>query len=250
MHACAEGQGGQSDLSGLSGKSDQFGPSGPSGQAGPAGWDAVLARYLSPVQCARLRGARVGLAGAGGLGSNCAMLLARSGIGHLVIADFDVVSLSNLNRQYFLPCHLGQPKVDALADMLLRINPDIQLELHRLRLEASTVSSLFKGCDLVVEAVDEVATKKMLLETLIPAQFFVVGASGLGGWGGGPMMCRTLAGRAVIVGDGTSGVAEDLPPLAPRVMMAAAMQADQVLLRLLGPCSGFDMPATVSSFPA
>ena len=86
-------------------------------------WDDVLARHLPPGHIARLRDARVGIAGAGGLGSNCAMLLVRSGIRRLRIADPDVVDLSNLNRQFFFPGQVGRAKVDALAENLRALNP-------------------------------------------------------------------------------------------------------------------------------
>ncbi|MBP5226911.1 MAG: ThiF family adenylyltransferase, partial [Kiritimatiellae bacterium] len=59
--------------------------------------------------------ARVGIAGAGGLGSNCAMHLVRAGLTRLVIADFDIVNESNLNRQFYFRDQLGQKKVTALA---------------------------------------------------------------------------------------------------------------------------------------
>ena len=201
-------------------------------------WDDVLATYLTPEQRARLASACVGLAGAGGLGSNCALMLARCGVGRIIAADFDMVSLSNLNRQNFLPGHVGRPKVTALVDMLHAVNPCLRLEPHVLKLDKDNAPALFAGCDVVVEAVDDPAVKRMLLETLTRAGLFVVGASGMAGWGGPGMSVRRFGERAVVVGDAVNAVGPGLPPLAPRVMMAAAMQADQVLLRLLGPCSG------------
>ena len=69
-----------------------------------------LARYLSTEQINALRAARVGIAGAGGLGSNAALMLARSGIGNLLVVDDDVVDASNLNRQQYWPRHVGRPR--------------------------------------------------------------------------------------------------------------------------------------------
>lgn len=60
----------------------------------------------------------VAIAGLGGLGSNIAMLLVRSGVGHLMLVDFDTVEKSNLNRQQYLPRHIGMWKTDALAEQL------------------------------------------------------------------------------------------------------------------------------------
>ncbi len=72
---------------------------------------------------ARLAAARVGIAGCGGLGSNCAAALARAGVGRLVLADFDLVSEANLDRQFFFRDQVGAPKALALADNLRRIDP-------------------------------------------------------------------------------------------------------------------------------
>lgn len=63
--------------------------------------------------------ARVAVAGLGGLGSNIAVMLARSGIGHLLLVDFDTVDVTNLNRQMYMIPHLGRPKAEALAGYTL-----------------------------------------------------------------------------------------------------------------------------------
>lgn len=197
-------------------------------------WDDVLAPHLAPAQRQRLAEARVGIAGAGGLGSNCAVLLARSGVGHLTIADHDVVSLSNLNRQCYWPRHLGRPKVDALSEILRDLNGGISLDLCRKRLDAATVGAVFAGCSVVVEAVDAASVKRELVEALLRAGHVVVSASGMAGWGGPPMTTRRLGSRLTVVGDHLSEVTPERPPLAPRVVMAAALEADAVLCHILG----------------
>lgn len=199
--------------------------------SGTPDWDEVLASHLSPEMRARLAASRVGLAGAGGLGSNCAALLVRSGIRRLNIADPDVVALSNLNRQFFLPAQIGQPKVTALGYMLRAINPDVELELRPIRLAPETARDFFRHCPLVVEAVDEAETKRQLVESLLRDGHIVVSASGMAGWGGD--MHRRILGRLTVVGDFTSAVGPGGPAMAPRVHMAAAMQADEVLRRIL-----------------
>jgi sulfur carrier protein ThiS adenylyltransferase len=90
-----------------------------------------IARHIGPEALARLQHVRVGLAGAGGLGSNCAQALVRSGFKRFVLVDFDRVEPSNLNRQFFFPDQVGLPKVVALGANLLRINPDLDLEAAR-----------------------------------------------------------------------------------------------------------------------
>lgn len=183
---------------------------------------------------------RVGIAGAGGLGSNCAAALVRSGVGFLVIADFDVVSEGNLDRQFYFRDQIGRPKVLALAENLARIDPSATVRPVVSRLDADGAADLFAGCEVVVEAFDDAAAKAMLIETMasrlpgIP----LVAASGLAGWGAsGDMRVRRL-GNLVLVGDESREVSDGLPPMAPRVGIAAAMQANEVLELLLGPMEG------------
>ena len=80
-----------------------------------------------------LKKARVGIAGLGGLGSNIASALVRNGVGHLVIADFDVVELSNINRQLYTLSHVGMEKAPALKKILSGINPFCEIEDHVTR---------------------------------------------------------------------------------------------------------------------
>lgn len=77
--------------------------------------------------------ARVAVAGLGGLGSNIAVMLARSGIGHLLLVDFDTVDVTNLNRQMYMIPHLGRPKAEALPARSIHIwNMSLfVLKLHR-----------------------------------------------------------------------------------------------------------------------
>lgn len=69
-----------------------------------------------------LKDARVTIAGAGGLGSNIAIALARSGVGHLTLIDFDVIEMSNLNRQQYKVSQVGMPKVVALKQNLIHLS--------------------------------------------------------------------------------------------------------------------------------
>ena len=194
-----------------------------------------LQRYMKPEQLALLAEARVGVAGAGGLGSNVAQHLVRSGLHRLVVADFDRVEASNLNRQFYFPDQIGLPKVAALAENLRRINPDLDLTPHQVRLTRTNLAEIFQGCTVVVEAFDDPAAKKMLLETYLQTPTFVVSASGIGGWGNPEgIRVRRIRPRFLLVGDETSASGEKFPPLSPRVGIAAAMQADLILEYLLG----------------
>lgn len=192
-----------------------------------------LAAYLPAAALARLGRARVGIAGAGGLGSNVAALLTRCGLKHFIVVDGDTVAPSNLNRQFFWPEDVGRPKVLALRDRLLELEPGLDFEARQEWLTADTVCGLFAGCDLVVEAVDEAGLKARLTQALLEGGFFVVAASGIGGCGLAPLAVKRLGANLICVGDFATAVTENTPPLAPRVMQAAALQADVVLARLL-----------------
>ena len=179
--------------------------------------------------------AKVGVAGAGGLGSNCAASLVRAGVGRLVIADFDKVSEQNLDRQYYFKTQVGEYKVDALAENLRRIEPRISLSLHKVRLEPDSVRELFAGCDAIVEALDDAEAKSMLIETALAAfpGAEIVAASGLAGIGGFESIRVLHKGNLHLCGDFESEVSPNLPPVAPRVAIVANLEADIVLDLLL-----------------
>ncbi|MDD2966047.1 MAG: sulfur carrier protein ThiS adenylyltransferase ThiF [Desulfovibrionaceae bacterium] len=194
-----------------------------------------LQRYLSPKQRLLLAEARVGIAGMGGLGSNVALMLARSGIDHLLIADGDVVESSNLNRQQFFPRHVGLPKVTAMRMILEELNPQIDVDARHCWLDGARIAKLLPKADIWVEALDAPEAKRLFVEIALQAGYFTVSASGMAGYGGLPMQKRQV-GNLVLVGDFISDV-NVLPPLAPRVTEAAALQADAVLERILGALS-------------
>jgi len=191
--------------------------------------------YLTDRERRILESARVGIAGAGGLGSNVAMLLVRAGIRKFVIADFDEVNESNLNRQFFFRGQIGEKKVDALARNLRLVEPDLELELHDVRLTSENVAKVFAGCDVVVEAFDTAESKTMLLNELLPLGRPLVAATGLAGWGRSNEIKTHRVGRhLVLVGDQARDVRDGFAPVGVRVMIAAAHQANAVCALLLG----------------
>jgi sulfur carrier protein ThiS adenylyltransferase len=194
----------------------------------------------------KLRGTCIGIAGCGGLGSNCAMALARAGVGTLVIADFDSVTLENLDRQYYFREQVGQKKVLALQENIRKVNPDIDVQVHDVRLGPDEVLQIFKNCQVIVEAFDRADMKLMIIETVserFPDKFIIAG-SGLAGYGANNALRTRRLGNLFICGDETSEVTPELPPLAPRVGVVAAMQANQVLEIVMDdmePASGEDV---------
>lgn len=186
---------------------------------------------LSEVK-AHLSKFRVGIAGAGGLGSNCAVALARTGVGTLVIADFDVIEEANLNRQYYFIDQLGLMKTVALKENIARINPEVFVIIHQKKLDRLNIPEIFSGCDIIVEAFDTADMKEMLVETVqlkMPGIPVVVG-SGMAGWGKtNEIGCRKIDDMLFVCGDESSEVSDIEPPLAPRVGIVASMQANVVI---------------------
>jgi sulfur carrier protein ThiS adenylyltransferase len=174
----------------------------------------------------------VGIAGAGGLGSNCAVALARSGVGTLVISDFDVIEEPNLNRQYYFTDQVGMMKTVALKETIARINPDVTVIIHQKRLNRKNIPEIFSGCNVIVEALDMTDMKEMLIEAIqlkMPGIPVVVG-SGLAGWGKNETIrCRKIDNSLYVCGDESSEVSENQSPMAPRVGIIANMQANVVI---------------------
>ena len=193
-----------------------------------------LSRYLSVAQLEALQAAKVGIAGVGGLGSNVAFMLARSGVRRFTLVDFDLIEPSNLNRQFFFPDQIGRPKVEALAELLLRLNPDLDLTLAVKRLTEENILATFSDCRVMVEAMDQADNKAMCYQAFKNSGRFYVGASGLAGWQTKAMSYRLLNPQTMLVGDFASGVNQACPPMAPRAIQAASMQANAVLAYILG----------------
>lgn len=196
----------------------------------------MVSRHTPGVHAA-LKRAVVGIAGLGGLGSSVAVALARIGVGRLVLADFDVVEPSNLNRQQYFVDQIGLRKTDAMAANLRRINPHVHHEAHAVRVDAGNVASIFAGVHVLVEAFDRADQKLMLLESFAAACPGVpyVGASGLAGHGDeSAMRVHAVARNVFIVGDLESAAQPGRGLMAPRVGVAAHMQANVVVRLLLG----------------
>lgn len=195
----------------------------------------ALENTLGKYRLEQMKNVRIGIAGAGGLGSNVAMHLVRTGCMHLVVADFDRIEASNLNRQFYFIDQLGLYKVDALAENLLRISPELEYRRFRERVTQENMEEMFGSCDIWIEAFDQPEYKRMFVEQGIKLGKKVVSASGLAGWGNSDQITtRYLNDQVVIIGDGHSAVSAECPPLAPRVGIAAAKEADAVLTWIFG----------------
>lgn len=109
---------------------------------------------------ARLRDARVLLVGLGGLGCPAAQFLATSGVGRLVLNDFDTVDETNLPRQIlFTQADVGAPKVAAAKARLTALNPEVNVSLVGERLDAEALAAAVRGVDVVLDGTDNFATR-------------------------------------------------------------------------------------------
>ncbi len=199
--------------------------------------EALMAARHTPGVHRRLRAASVGVAGLGGLGSAIAIALARIGVGRLVLADFDVVEPSNLNRQQYWVDQIGMPKAAALADTLRRTNPYILCDARQVRLDPDNIPAIFAEVQVLVEAFDRAEEKAMLVETALRRlpNLPIVAASGLAGHGSANLVqTRKLRRNLYLCGDGVAAARPGQGLMAPRVGVAAHHQANAALRLLLG----------------
>ena len=184
----------------------------------------------------KLKKTRVCILGLGGLGSNVAVLLTRSGIGSLKLVDFDTVEASNLNRQQYRISHIGIKKTEAIKTIIKEINPFVEIETLDIKVDRENIYSIVGDIEIVVEAFDRAETKAMLMEELLTnTNKIVVSASGMAGLGSAnEIVTRKIKDNFYLVGDNYSDYEEYSGIMSTRVMICAAHQANVVLRLILG----------------
>jgi sulfur carrier protein ThiS adenylyltransferase len=196
----------------------------------------LVARHTPGVHQA-VKEATVGIMGLGGLGTIVAGALARIGIGKLILADFDVVEPSNLNRQQYFISQISMRKTKALQENLLQMNPYIVIQTVNSRLTEESIPEIFRGVHVLAECFDDPVMKAAALRavlTKLPGIGYV-GASGLAGYGdNNAIRTQKIRDSVYIIGDGTSAAGPGHGLMAPRVGIAAHHQANQILRILLG----------------
>lgn len=188
-----------------------------------------------PGSLGRLKDRVVGIAGAGGLGSNIAVSLLRSGVQRFIIADHDRVELSNLNRQHYFSDQVGMKKTAALRQNLLRINPYVEVTSHCLPITAANLAGVFADAEILIEAFDAPEMKALTAQCwtkAYPERFLVMG-SGVSGYGASNAMHTTVHGRLVICGDQKTPCTATVGLTACRLGIVAQMQANAALEILL-----------------
>lgn len=185
----------------------------------------------------KLRRAKVAVVGCGALGSMVAMQLAGAGVGNIVIADFDTIDISNLQRQFFYRTEeAGKRKADVLAERMTALNDNCRVTVVGKMIDRMSGESIFKDCDFIVDATDNASSKMMVGE-----------------------VCRTLGkycsiggvsgyhGQVMTICPGEYGLAETFQPepeegflpcaiegvFGPAASLCASLQASEVIKHLL-----------------
>ena len=199
--------------------------------------ESLMTARHTPGVHEKVKNAKVGIAGLGGLGSNIAIALARIGVGKLILVDFDIVEPSNLNRQQYFIKHIGMPKTEALKELLALIHPYIRVEIKTVYLDEDNIGACFGDTDIVVEAFDNPKSKACLVNTMLstfPGRP-IVAASGLAGYdSNNAIKTKKVMRNLYVTGDGVSEAAPGCGLMAPRVLIAAGHQANMVLRLILG----------------
>ena len=183
-----------------------------------------------------LRNARVAIAGLGGLGSNIAVMLARSGVGQLFLVDFDTVDTTNLNRQAYGISHLGMPKTQAIRKILAGINPYLDIRTEQVRVTEENAAKLFSDWPILCEAFDKPDQKSMLISTVLaqcPATTMVSG-NGMAGYAeANGIRTEQRLERLYVCGDQSTDVGNGIGLMAPRVAVCAGHEANTVVRLIL-----------------
>ena len=123
----------------------------------------------------------VAVIGLGGVGSYSAEALARSGIGKLILIDFDVIEPTNINRQILaLQSNIGKPKVELMQQRILDINPKAEVIIYQEVLDGNNQERLLEGAEYCVDAIDSLSAKIGLLEFLLKNERKFISVMGAG----------------------------------------------------------------------
>lgn len=197
---------------------------------------AFDARFPAEIK-EKLLGAHVAIAGLGGLGSNVAMMLARSGVGHMRLIDYDVVDVTNLNRQAYMIPQLGKSKPEALKELLFQVNPYLEYDVKTVKVTPENIAELFEGFPIVCEAFDKADQKAMLVGEVLSRfpKTVVVSGNGMAGYGeANEIITAQKMRRLYVCGDGKTDIADGIGLMSPRVTICAAHQANKIIRLILG----------------
>lgn len=199
--------------------------------------ESMLCARHTPKVYEKVKNARVAVAGLGGLGSNIALNLARTGVGTLHLIDFDVVEPSNLNRQQYMIKHLGMKKTQAVKEQIEQINPFVRVIARNVKITEENCLEIFKDDFIVCEAFDNPLEKAMLVNKLLSERndVYVVSASGMAGYfSSNSIKTRKISERFYLCGDMENEAKQGMGLMAPRVSVCAGHQSNMALKIILG----------------
>lgn len=198
--------------------------------------ELLILRHTSKVH-EKVRKAKIGIAGAGGLGSNIAISLARLGVGYIKIVDFDIVEPSNLNRQQYFIKDIGEYKVKALKKHILDINPFIEVDDLVEKIEKHNIKEIFKSVDIIIEAFDKAKYKADVCNEVLTnmKDKKIIASSGMAGfYSSNDITTKKITSKFYICGDGINESKEGSGLMAPRVSICANHMANMALRIILG----------------
>lgn len=185
----------------------------------------------------KISAARVAVCGLGGLGSNIAIALARAGVGHLHLIDFDRVDVTNLNRQQYFVRQLGLLKTDALQETLTDIAPYCDITTNSVKITEDNFAQLLEKEDIICEAFDCSEAKAMLVNGVLERfpEKYLLSSSGMAGFGSAnTIVTRHVFQHFYLCGDGMSDVNDGIGLVSSRVLACAAHEAHMVIRILAG----------------
>ena len=186
--------------------------------------ETALNERHSPEKQKLLSAGQVTIAGLGGLGSNVAYSLARIGVGHLHLIDFDVVDITNLNRQQYFMEHIGMYKTDALKSLLLKINPYLDIRTDCVKVTEENLKELFADAQMLVNGILEHFPEKKL-----------VSATGMAGYESSNIIStKRMMKNFYLCGDRVTEPTYGNGLMAPRVAICAGHEANMITRLLLG----------------
>lgn len=193
---------------------------------------ASLAFRHTPAVQEKLNKAHVAICGLGGLGSAIAIALARAGVGHLHLIDFDRVDLSNVNRQQYALSQIGREKPEALKEEIRRFSPYIEIRTSAVKITPDNMAGLLAEDTYICEAFDVAEQKAMLTNGVLEQlpEKYLVSASGMAGYeSGNSIQTRRITSRFYLCGDGVSEITDGYGLMAPRVIICAGHQANTII---------------------
>lgn len=141
-----------------------------------------IERLFGDAQLAQLQQSHVAIVGVGGVGCWAAEMLARSGVGQITLIDADELCVTNINRQiHALDSTVGKSKVQVMAERINDINPDCQVNCHEAFFMASQADEMLIAFDYLIDAIDSIKHKVLLLAQCVQRNIPVITCGGAGG---------------------------------------------------------------------